>query len=570
MHRSRLVSFVLAPLALCIGLWPSVQAAASAPPPRLVVLVAIDGLPMRQVLQWQDRFGPDGFRRFLDHGRVYREAHYRHAHTVTGAGHATMMTGAYPQRSGIVGNEWLSPDSLHNVYCTEDRAHAYLAGGPTAPDAGTSPKNLQAETVGDVLIAARPGAKVFGVSGKDRGAILPVGQRGVAYMYRTESGVFTSSTHYMAAHPAWVNAFNARRPADAYWGQVWTPLLPESATAGLAPDAQPWMGSAGYGNRLPATMGAHQTEPGPRYYTDLLTSPFGDALTLDFARALVREEDLGQDAVPDILTVSLSAHDYISHTFGPESRLTHEHLLQLDRLLGAFFQDLDRWVGRHHVAIALTADHGFSESPEWRQHQGQAAQRFPMAAALSALNGHLRERFGLARAVVGSSTNGLVFDEANLRAQGLAPQAVFDAAAAFLRGIDGVVEVNTRADLASTAPPRPDQVFLAAQRLGWHPDRSPPVVVTLAEGWIASGRATGATHGSPYRYDQHVPILLWGPRWWARATEIDTPVQVVDIAPTLAQVLGLRPPASSQGQVLPGAAPRAHKVPPRAKLAMGR
>jgi predicted AlkP superfamily pyrophosphatase or phosphodiesterase len=555
-------------LAGLLALSPRAQAAPSVTaPPRLVVLVAIDGLPMRQVTQWQDRFGPDGFNRFLRQGRTYTEAHYRHAHTVTGAGHATMMTGAYPQRSGIIGNEWLQLDTLQSLYCTEDRAHRYLAGGPTAPDAGTSPQNLLAETVGDVLIETRPGARVFGVSGKDRGAILPVGHRGVAYMYRSDSGLFTSSTYYMPAHPAWVNAFNARRPADAYWGQVWKPLLPDAAYADLAPDGQPWMSSAGYGNRLPATMGANQSERGPRYYTDLLTSPFGDALTLDFARALVRAEHLGQDGTSDLLTISLSAHDYISHAFGPESRLAHDHLLQVDRLLGAFFQDLDRWVGRGQWAVVLTADHGFSESPEWRQRLGQNARRFPMAAALSAVNTHLRERFGLARAAVGSSTNGLVFDEAAIRSRGLSAQAVYDEAAAVLRGIEGVAEVNTRADLASSAPPRADQRFLAAQRLGWHPDRSPPVVVAFAEGWIASGRATGATHGSPYRYDQHVPILLWGPRWWGGPARLDDPVQVVDIAPTIAQLLGLRAPAQSQGQVLPGPD---RKLPPGGKTGQAR
>jgi len=523
--------------------------AAKAPP--LVVFMAIDGLPMRQIEQWAPHFGADGFNRFLRQGRTYSQAYYRHGHTVTGAGHATMLTGAYPQRTGIISNEWIDPLTRQNVYCTEDRAHQYLDGGSTPPDAGTSPKNLLAETVGDVLRQGQPAAKVIGISGKDRGAILPAGHRGTAYMYRTENGRFTSSTYYMAAHPAWVNAFNARRPAEALWGAVWKPLLPDSAYAQSAPDDQPWMSIAGFGRALPATMGANQSEPGPRYYTDLLTSPFGDQLTLDFARAAIDHEQLGADAVPDLLSISLSAHDYVSHAFGPESRLAHDHLLHLDRLLGAFFRDLDAKVGPDRYVLVLTADHGFGDTAEWRRQQGLPGGRLSLSLVMSALNAHLQERFGLPKLATHSSAGGVLFDEAAIAKARLNPQTVYEAAATFLRGLEGIADANTRADLAGSAPPRGDQPYLAAHRLSWHPARSAPVVVTLAPGWIASTRPTGASHGTPHAYDQHVPILMWGPAWWGGSARINTPVQVTDIAPTLAAVLGLRAPAQAQGRVLP-------------------
>ena len=565
---------LIAALAL-LGMTSATAAPAVRMPPALVVFVAVDGLPMRQINQWAPHFGPDGFNRFLQQGRTYAQARYRHAHTVTGAGHATMLTGAYPQRSGVLGNEWVDPVTLRSLYCTEDRDHRYLDGGPTPPEAGTSPKNLLVETVGDVLRGVNPASKVIGVSGKDRGAILPAGHRGTAYMYRSDSGRFSSSTYYMAAHPAWVNAFNARRPADALWGAVWRPLLPESAYAQSSPDDQPWMSSAGYGRRLPATMGANQTERGPRYYTDLLTSPFGDQLTLDFARAALINENLGADAVPDLLSVSLSAHDYVSHTFGAESRLAHDHLLQLDRLLGAFFRALDARVGRDRYVLVLTADHGFTDTPEWRQLHGLPAGRLAVSSLLSALSGHLQAQFGVPQLALRSSAGGVLFDEAAIARAQLAPQAVYEAAAAFLRGVEGVASVHTRAELASPEPPRADQPHLAAQRLGWHPQRSAPVAVTLAEGWIASSRRTGTSHGSPHDDDQHVPLLLWGPRWWGGATRIDAPVQVVDIAPTLAAVLGVRAPAQSQGQVLHGLGlPRGEaptrRAPPMPKRARAR
>lgn len=522
------------------------QAQSVPAPPRLVVFMAVDGLPQRQIEQNRALFGPDGFNRFLQRGTSYTQAYYRHAHTVTGAGHATMLTGAYPQRSGIIGNEWLDPVTGASIYCTEDRAHRYLDPSPTPPDAGTSPKNLLAETVGDVLRGRFPSAKVIGISGKDRGAILPAGHKGTAYMYRTESGRFTSSTYYMPAHPAWVNAFNARRPADALAGAVWRPLLGPEAYAGSVPDDQPWMASAGFGKALPATLTA-----GPRLYSDILTSPFGDQITLAFARAAIAGEQLGADGVPDVLSISLSSHDYVSHAFGPESRLAQDHLLQLDRQLEAFFQHLDATVGAGAYVVALTADHGFSDTPEARVQRGQSGGRLPVSPAMSALSTALQQQFGAARLVRGLSAGGVAFDDAAIDAAGLSRSAVYTAAAAFLRELEGVHSAYPQADLAGSAAPRPDQPHLAAMRLSYHPQRSAQVAVAPLEGWIFSSRQGGATHGSPWAYDQHVPILLWGPRWFGPAGAVDAPVQVVDIAPTLARVLRIPAPAQAQGSVLP-------------------
>lgn len=539
--------------------WGVAQAKPEPALPRLVVFIAVDGLPQRQIEQNRALFAPDGFNRFLQRGTAYTQAYYRHAHTVTGAGHATMLTGAYPQRSGIIGNEWLDPVSGAAMYCTEDRAHRYLDPSPTPPDAGTSPKNLLAETVGDVLRGRFPGAKVIGISGKDRGAILPAGHKGTAYMYRTESGRFTSSTYYMPAHPAWVNAFNARRPADALAGAVWRPLLGPEAYTGSVPDNQPWMGTAGFGKALPATLTASA-----RLYGDILTSPFGDQITLAFARAAIAGEGLGADRVPDLLSVSLSSHDYVSHAFGPESRLAQDHLLQLDRQLQAFFKHLDTTVGAGAYVAVLTADHGFSDTPEARVQRGDSGGRLPVSPALSALSTELQQRFGVAKLVRGLSAGGVAFDDAAIDAAGLSRSAVYEASAEFLRGLEGVNVAYTLADLGGTAPARADQPHLAAMRLSFHPQRSAPVGVAPNEGWIFSSRASRATHGSPWPYDQHVPILLWGPRWFGVGGAVDTPVQVVDIAPTLARLLHIPAPAQSQGSALPLRAAAPNKRLPRA------
>jgi predicted AlkP superfamily pyrophosphatase or phosphodiesterase len=234
------------------------------------------------------------------------------------------------------------------------------------------------ETVGDVLRRADPRSKVIGISGKDRGAILPAGKTGTAYMYMGGSGQFASTTYYMPQHPAWVNAFNDAKPADRYFKTEWKPLLPEAAYARSLPDSQPWFGPRG--GKLPMLMGAaNDDKPGPNYYAALLASPFADALTLDFARAAIAGEQLGADDAPDILSISLSGHDYVNHRWSAESRLSHDHLLQLDRLLQAFFADLDRTVGRDNYVAVLTADHGFMPAPEVSQSRGLSAGRVPAA-----------------------------------------------------------------------------------------------------------------------------------------------------------------------------------------------
>lgn len=513
--------------------------------PRLVVLFVIDGLPQRQVTAYRDQLAPDGLARFLERGAWFSEAHYGHAYTVTGAGHAVLLTGASPRRSGIIGNEWRDPNTGAPVYCAGDPDASYI-GHRTRPLDGTSPKNLRAESLGDVLRARDPRAKVIAVSGKDRGAILPAGKSGVAYMYMASTGQFASSTHYMRQHPAWVETFNAARPADRFFKTEWKPLLPEAAYARSVPDNQPWFGPRG--GSLPMRMGvAADDAPGPAYYEALLRSPFADQLTLEFARAAIAGEQLGRDDVPDILIVSLSAHDYVNHRFSAESRLSHDHLLQLDRMLQAFLQHLDGSVGRERYLAVLTADHGFMPAPEHIQAQGLPAGKLSGGAMLARINGELERRFDAARLVPFLSAQALVLDRGLLAQHQLDTHAVAEAARELLLAEPGIAAAYTRRELESGS--RAGAPFFEQIHRTWHPDLSGDVQYVLKPYWMMASSAA-ATHGSPHAYDTHVPILLWGPRW-VKPGRVDARVEVVDIAPTLARILELPAPASSEGKALP-------------------
>jgi predicted AlkP superfamily pyrophosphatase or phosphodiesterase len=534
-------------LALALG---SCASLAPAPRPKLVVLLVIDGLPQRQVTGYRDQLAPDGFARFLERGTWFGDAHYGHAFTVTAAGHATILTGAYPQRTGIIGNDWRDTTTGEPMYCTGDSSARYI-GHPTEKMDGTSPRNLKVEALGDVLRRQDARSKVIAVSGKDRGAILPAGKTGTAYMYMDETGHFASTTFYMQQHPAWVEAFNGARPADRWFKAEWKPLLPEAAYARSLPDSQPWFGPNG--GKLPMTMGAAaDSTPGKSYYSALLRSPFADALTLDFARAAIAGEQLGTDDAPDILSISLSGHDYVNHRWSAESRLSHDHLLHLDRMLQAFFADLDRTVGRDNYVAVLTADHGFMPAPEHSQAQGRSAGRVSTTQMVAAVNTALEQRFGVPKLVAFASASALVLDRKLVAERRLDAEAVAQAARDALLTQPAFAAAYTRGELASGS--RAGAPHFEQMRRSWHHEVSGDVQYALKPYWMFGSSTSIATHGSPHPYDTNVPILFWGPRW-VKPAMVGTRVEVADIAPTLARLLAVPAPAANQGKPLPLAAP---------------
>jgi predicted AlkP superfamily pyrophosphatase or phosphodiesterase len=544
LRRLAVAAVALLLLACASGPAP-LSGATSGARPKLVVFMVVDGLPQRQITAYRDQLAPDGFARFLERGAWFTEAHYAHAFTVTAAGHATMLTGAYPDRTGIIGNEWRDPATGASVYNTGDLAAKYI-GHETHPLDGTSPRNLKVETVGDVLRRADPRSKVISVSGKDRGAILPAGKSGTAYMYMSSTGTFASSTYYMQEHPGWVNDFNARKPADRYFRTQWKALLPEAAYERSLPDDQPWFGPKG--GHLPMDMGgAAAAAPGPAFYGSLLRGPFADALTLDFARAAVAGEGLGRDESTDILAVSLSGHDYVNHAYSAESRLSQDHFLQLDRLLQSFFHDLDATVGAGNYVAVLTADHGFMPAPEVAAAIGQSSGRLNSAPALASLNAGLEKQFGPGRWLLGMSASSLLLNKPLVAQKNLDLDAVAEEARRLWLAVPGIGTAYTRKELLSGS--RAGEPFFDASRKSWHPDVSGEVQFTLKPNWMfASSSIT--THGSPHEYDNHVPLLFWGPAW-VRPGRVDTPVEIVDVAPTLARMLHVPPPPASEGKPLP-------------------
>jgi predicted AlkP superfamily pyrophosphatase or phosphodiesterase len=542
--------FSLAPCFLALAFLASCAASNPLPAPvtgerpRLVVVFIVDGLPQRQVVEYWDQLAPDGFKRFLDRGAWFSDAHYGHAVTTTCPGHATILTGAYPHRTGIIDNAWRNPATGARENCAEDTSAVYI-GHKTARFDGTSPKNLKAESLGDVLKRLDPRSKVIGISGKDRGAILPAGKMGTAYVYRSDSGQFASTTYYMKEHPKWVDEFNARKTADSYFHQIWKPLLAEAAYVRSVPDERPWFERGG---KLPRTLGQGQAAPGPQFYEEILGTPFGDDITLAFARAAIAGEGLGRDASPDILSVSLSSHDYVNHGYSAESRISHDHMLYLDRALQDFMNDLDVAVGRDNYLAVLTADHGFMPAPELSQSLGRDAGRVSSAQMIARLNTGLAKKFGDGPWALGMSAQGVVLNRPLIARKTVSFADVSEEARRLLLEERGVEVVYTRAELESGS--RAGAPAFAAMRNAWHRELSADLQVGLKPYWMYSAGGTGATHGSHHPYDTNIPILLYGPSWISPG-RIDRHVEVVDLAPTLARILRVPAPSSSEGKPLP-------------------
>jgi arylsulfatase A-like enzyme len=517
--------------------------------PKLVLVLVVDGLPQEQVQRYRDQFGQGGFRRLLDQGAWYSNAHQAHGVTVTAVGHAAILTGAYPNQHGIINNTWVDPTTLASVYCTQDSKHTYL-GEETKSSDGTSPENLRISTLGDELrYATGNRAKVVSVSGKDRGAILLAGKTGTAYMYNTKSGNFASSTYYMASYPEWHKKYHANKPQDRFYGKEWKPLLADAAYADDANDdivAPPNLATS---ERFPFSFKSKSGKPDSEYYSKIFTSPYLDEMTFDFARAAVDGEKLGNNPshATDILTVSLSSHDAVNHNYGPESRASHDHLQRLDRLLAKFLTFVDQRVGLDNTLVVLTADHGFPNVPEFSQTNKLDAQRLDGFKLMEQLNKHLFDKFGVEKIARKWSPPNYFLDYALIEKNKFTRVEIENTAARFLLNAPGVANTLTRTQLETGAIP--DNRISKLMQRAWHRQISGDVVVVAKPYWYFSSSDHGTSHGSPYKYDTNVPLIFMGKPWISPGSHGEY-AEVMDIAPSLAHILRVRPPAASEGRVL--------------------
>ena len=398
MHRRTVVVLFLT---FCFLLSSASFAQRTPPPvkkhPRLVLLIAVDQFRYDYLERFGDLFVQNGLRRMLREGASWTQSNYDHMPTYTAPGHGTMMSGAHPAETGIIGNEWLDRASGKRVTSVSDETVKLLGGKPNDP--ASSPSRLMTSTVGDELrLATNDRAKVIGISVKDRSAILPAGRHAnAAYWFSTTSGNMVSSTYYFNQLPAWVTSFNATRAADKYFGAKWERLLPEDEYVKRAgPDSPSWeavSSSSADTNAFPHTITGSANAIGPAFYWALDYSPFTNDILVSFAQQAIVNEQLGQDDDTDVLTVSFSANDYVGHRYGPYSHEVMDVTLRTDRQIAALLDFVDARVGLSNTVIAFTADHGVSPIPEHAAALGLGGARLKTADLFTMVNKALSAKY---------------------------------------------------------------------------------------------------------------------------------------------------------------------------------
>lgn len=535
--------------------------------PRLVLFIAVDQFRYDYLERFGDLFVANGFKRLLRDGASWTQSNYDHMPTYTAPGHGTMLTGAYPAESGIIGNFWLDRASGKRVSSVSDETVKSLGGKPTEP--ASSPHRLLSSTVGDELrLVTNDRAKVIGISVKDRSAILPAGRHAsAAYWLADLSGDMVSSNYYFNELPHWVTAFNQTSPVDKYFGRTWDRLLPESEYIKHAgPDNTPWerVTASGDTNLFPHKISGGATGPGPNFYTHLDHSPFTNDILLAFAQQAIINEQLGQDDDTDVLSVSFSASDYVGHRYGPYSQEVMDITLRVDRTIASLLDFVNERVGLSNTLIAFTADHGVSPIPEHAAALGLGGGRLKVPDIFATINKAISARYNpqgkspdptadyLLREIETSTgrewfLNGNVYFNYNaLRRDNVNVEEFSRLVVAAALTIPGVARAFSREQLLRGATSITDPIERRVVH-GFHPARSGDVVL-IAEPYKYLGDTTTATHGSAYSYDTHVPTIIMGPGIIpGRYPEAATPA---DIAPTLSAVLRITPPTSSTGRVL--------------------
>jgi predicted AlkP superfamily pyrophosphatase or phosphodiesterase len=574
--KRRLPVFLTILSLLIVSLGNSVEAqrpAARAVPsrPKLVLLIVVDQFRYDYLERYSDLFVANGLKRLMTQGASWVDANYDHMPTYTAPGHATLMTGAYPAETGIVANEWPDRETGKKVSSVSDETAKLFAGG--AGEVASSPRRLMASTLGDEMrLATNDRAKVIGISLKDRSAILPSGRHAnAAYWFSAQSGSMVSSSFYFEQLPQWVTDFNATRPADKYFGNVWDRVLKQETEylKRVGSDSPPWenIGNPpGDTNTFPHKITGGAATPGRDFYSALEYSPFSNELLLSFAKLAITNEHLGEDETTDVLSVSFSGNDYVGHRYGPYSQEAMDMTLRVDREIGALLDFVDARVGLRNTIVVFSADHGMAPIPEHATAIGLSGGRVSSTAALQKIRGAISARYNPGGKTpdptgdyimkyddFGTMRDGLInanlyLNNAALNRDGVSVDEVERVACNALMSVPGIARCFTREQLLRGGLSFTDPVERRVLH-GFYPQRSGDVIAVTDPFKYFVEYTVTATHGSPYSYDSHVPLIIMGAGSFkpGRYYQAAAPT---DIAPTLAAVLGVQPPSNSVGRVL--------------------
>ncbi|NCI45994.1 alkaline phosphatase PafA [Sediminibacterium soli] len=513
--------------------------------PKLVVGIVIDQMRWDYLYRFNPLFkATGGFKRMMGEGFSCDNTLIPYTPTVTACGHTCVYTGSVPAIHGITGNAWWDNQAMRSVYCSEDKT-VIGVGSQSAEDGQMSPKNMLVTTVCDELrLASNFQNKVIGIAIKDRGAILPAGHSAnAAYWYEARTGNFITSSWYMNELPAWVTRFNNRKLVDSLYKLNWKLRMPAGDYARYATeDSKAYEGrplgntATGFPYDLTAFAG--------KDYGKISSTPWGNTLTVEMAKAAVAAEQLGKGNTTDFLAVSFSSPDYVGHAFGPNSIEQVDDYIRLDDDLGRLFAYLDATVGKGQYTAFLTADHAVAHVPGFMKEHKLPAGLFDESGMRRSLNAKLKSLYGIDNLVVSTYNYQLSLNHPKIDSAKLDEAAIKKLIIDTLKANPAVANAFATADIMTVPIAKTLREMLAN---GYYPARSGDVQLILKPGYIEGG-LTGTTHGAWYPYDAHIPLLWYG--WGIKKGNTKRETYMTDIAPTVAGLLNIQMPSGSVGKVI--------------------
>lgn len=508
--------------------------------PKLVVGLVVDQMRWDYLYRYYEKYGNDGFKRLLNQGYSLNNVHINYIPTYTAVGHTTIYTGSVPAIHGIAGNDWFDRETGKNVYCTSDDSVTPV--GTSSTKVGNhSPRNLWSTTISDeLLLATNFKAKVVGVSLKDRASILPAGHNPTgAYWFDDTTGNFVTSSYYKTALPKWVNDFNSQKLGEELVKNGWNTLLPLAQYTESSPDNSPWEGLQGK-SETPTFPYKNLAAEYKEAKGDIRSTPFGNTLTLAIAKASIKGEQLGTDAITDFLAVNLASTDYAGHKFGPNSIEVQDVYLRLDRDLAEFFNYLDQNIGKDQYTVFLSADHGGAHAKGFMDEHKMPTGFY--GEDNKELNLLLKNEFKVEKLITKITNNQVYLDERLMTDNKLDADHVKKYLVNILNKDKSVLFAVDMKKSASATIPEPIKTRIVN---GYNWQRSGDIQIIYHDNWLPMYANLGTTHGSWNSYDSHIPLIFMG--WGIKSGESNKEYNMTDIAPTLSALLHVQFPSGSIG-----------------------
>ncbi len=511
--------------------------------PKLIVGIVVDQMRHDYIYRYWNKFGNGGFKKIINDGFFYKNAHFNYVPTYTGPGHASIYTGTSPATHGIISNDWFVKETGKMTYCTDD--DNVKSVGTDSKAGLMSPKNLLVTTIGDELkLSSNQKSKVFAISLKDRSSILPAGHSANgAFWFDGSNGRFISSTHYMTQLPTWVNDFNSQQLAKQYLQKGWNTLYPIDT----------YMESIADKNNYEQAPNKKDTAIFPYEYKKQLeknnfeiikATPYGNTITKDLALACLKAEQLGKGKQTDMLCVSFSSTDYVGHSYGPRSVEIEDVYLRLDKDLEELLNYLNTTVGKDNYVLFLTADHGACDVPAHLKDLKIPGGYIDEDELAKTIKTFCQSQYG--DSLVSMMVNQQLFlNESKMAAMKLNKFAVEHTLANYLLSIKGVAEAYPSEVLKYEN--FTDGTFKYLIQKGYNHVRSGNVAFSYNPAWMEYHNK-GTTHGASYSYDTHVPVLFYG-QGIPKGSSVNK-INVVDIAPTISLMLHMSFPNGTTGKPL--------------------